>query len=55
MAHGRTAITGQAFDGRWVMVLVGAENADGERSVLDARELVDEREIAGARRRLGGR
>ncbi len=55
VAHGWTAITGQASDGRWLMVLVGAETADGERPVLDARELVDEREIAEARRRLGGR
>ena len=52
--HGWTAITGQASDGRWVIVLVGAETVDGERPVLDARELVDEREIAEARRRIGG-
>jgi hypothetical protein len=54
VAHGWTVITGQASDGRWVMVLVGAEMVGGERPVLDARELVDEREIAEARRRIGG-
>lgn len=53
LANGWTAWTGQATDGRWLTVLVGVEDSDGARPVLDARELT-EAETAEARRLMGG-
>jgi hypothetical protein len=47
-------IVGQSSNGRWLMVLIGVETPEGERPILDARELTDESEVAEAKRRIGG-
>ncbi|HEY2796044.1 MAG TPA: hypothetical protein VGJ28_27010 [Micromonosporaceae bacterium] len=52
--HGWTVIVGQSSNGRWLMVLIGVETPEGERPILDARELTDESEVAEAKRRIGG-